>query len=1312
MQIGKSRILFPLIIFLIGLFAKDKVWAQNHTEFLAIPLPSPHLLESKVQFGQDAQGQIWLVTEQGLSIFRDGQFISFRQFNFNEGIVSATFVGNQLVVATSKNVYKLALSSPTSEIIPIWRTPAVGIISNGENALLLSTAAPRERFAKYVKSRGVNKSVYLLTNMGLYELSVDDTKRLGQSYVPESNLIKSIDASATVQLVTLADGLVLMTDRELAYFSNEERNWQSVRLDIDARAVAVLDRMIYLVDQDGHLLQGDPFGWEQTRSFSQLKAFDEVTGFVQGFDSLYVRQGHYLRSVHKPDNWLKEANRAHNIFLDNNNNFWLSTPFDIQVAWWQPIAAHPMPEPASATFFTGQMLEQTGTYAISNNTLFHSKSGRSSPKWQPVYRFTLDSGSIQKLISTDHHLWAVSETGLTALDKSSLTISHHMPLAKGSLVLPYNRQRVMVFRKEQVVSVSGLGRTTIEKDSQRCQSSCLPDYRISDFMQGKSLVWLATDKGLHSLSLDDLSFSEHRLDGLNQLSPLLTVKPASEQKLWLVYPDRVAAYKVTTGTSDLFYSQLNRILDGRVLQLGKLLVNSQRGWLSLELPAQRNGRREQVFVVQQVTRDLEHQYLTQVEENLVLADNQDELHLAFNIGKQHPAQTLLVRFKYKEDARWTVVSALNHALTLKNLRQGANQIQLQARLEGQNWQHAKTITYILPYRFFQTKWVMVFVAVFLLALLAVVAYERLNRVQVMFNSIKQQAFISSLLDSTHEGVWVANKDREIQSVNQAFVDITGFGLRDVEGKSFQLLTSYGRNHEVESLIWQEVIKSGFWSGEVWSKKANGEKVSLDLSVTRVETENKLMGKTDVKFVGVFSDVTERKNSERDLRQLATRDPLTGLVNRTLFIEQVNHSIETISPSNPHFAVMFIDLDNFKKVNESLGPLKGDEFIKQVAQRLSSCLPKGVSIARLGGDEFALLISNHLFSGVPAFYIKRVATDIQRELQPAFYLDGTEITITASIGVSIFPTHGDKPELLMRCADTALNRVKISGRNNCLIYDHVMDDLVNDKLSLESELIAALQKDEFLVYYQPKYKMQENQICGFEALVRWQNPNRGLVPPDQFVSIAEDNGLIRQLDFWVLRQVCRQIKAWLKTDTLKGKVAVNISALNFQQAEFCQSVISLVVEEGDLIPYIELEITETAMMRDPDRALESIKTLRSKGFSIALDDFGTGHSSLGYLKRFPIDRIKIDRTFVKDIEYAAQDRNITSVIVQLAKHLGIEVIAEGVESEMQAYILHVMGCNEIQGYLVSRPILAEQVGHFVTVDARKLQQIAEARDTLS
>ncbi|MDO6720688.1 EAL domain-containing protein [Psychrosphaera sp. 1_MG-2023] len=1273
-----------MLIFICAFGAK----AQNHTDFIPITLPSPHIMENSVAFGQDAQGQTWLVTEQGLSVFRDIQFVSFRSFSFEQKITGAEFIGNDAFITTPRQVFRVSLTNPHSTLTQVWPTTGVKEKSQIEVVKILQG-----------KGNLVDKTnLYLQTTAGIYQLSLIGSEPQ-QSVI--SNLIRPIEQlQQPKQVTSFNEHIFLLFDDTIEQYSSLDNSWQTFGFDNEFVSFAAVKNSLVMLNQQGDLYSLNL----DTAKIDKVANQTGISELISSGRDLHVRKGEFLYSTRNPALKVREANFSQNVFIDRSGNIWLSTPFDIQVSWWQPISVEPQDAPVWSDFANSNLITKSKIYALKNGTLYERQvNGRQS--WLPVWQPSPNENKVYThLFETQNHLWLVSANRFIALDKNSMTVTTDKPRQSGDAVFPFDTTRLIYFAKDEIRTLSGDGREIVLQDPIKCNSDCALPWKVSNSVHLGDALYFATSQGLHRVDKKDLSRSIVRLDALNQLTPLLSLAVASNQKLWLIYPNKVALFDPSTLQSKIYYSGFNRIFDATSDIRQDLVFNSQRGWFKLSSLAVNEMNAEPNFVVQQVIDDYEAQYLVNVGNKIALSSDSDEIRLAFNIAKQHPSQQMQVRFKYSDEINWTVVSMFNHSLTLKNLRQGANQLELQARLEGQSWQHAKSFNYILPYRFFQTKWVIIFVAGFLLVLLMVIVYERIGRVKVAFNSVTQEAFILSLLDSTRDGVWIANKDREIQSVNQAFVDITGYQLEDVDGKSFQLHADFGRNHELESLIWQEVTKTGFWVGEVWSKKSSGEKVSLDLSVTRVETENRLMSKTDVKFVGVFSDITHRKNSEQELRLLATRDPLTNLPNRTLFTEHVQHTIDMTTAHAPNFAVMFLDLDNFKKVNESFGPLKGDEFIGLVAERIAKCLVKGITLARLGGDEFAILIPNQMFSGVPAFFIKRIAKDIQRELRPAFWLDETEISISVSMGASVYPIHGDKPEVLMRCADTALNRVKITGRNNCLIYDDVMDDLVNDKLSLESELIAGLNRNEFLVYYQPKFKLKENEVCGFEALVRWQNPNRGLVSPDQFISIAEDNGLIRQLDFYVLKTVCQQVKVWLKSGLMRGKVAVNISALNFQQADFCDSLLKIIESEGNLHNYIELEITETAMMREPERALKSVGQLRSKGLSIALDDFGTGHSSLGYLKTFPIDRIKIDRTFVKDIEFDEQDRNITSVIVQLAKHLGIAVIAEGIETEAQAYLMHVMGCNEIQGYLISRPVAADQVPELLKSEYKQIGSI--------
>ena len=1307
---------FLILILISSCFYSIAGAAKNYWAFQPLALPQSLSMDNVVSMGEDAYGQRWLVTEQGLGLFSEQEFEMFRHFELSEPIQFAQFFGDQALLATATSVYIVSLKTPHVPLKKVWQ-------AEPENIVIKAIFTHKSEYAFYLMTNQQLLYIPLPTSSAAgFDKGTDELHR-------DTIELFQFDRKSTEQkiehIVNADKGLFWLFENRLYYLQHSDLSLQQQPLSIsesDIKQFTSINNQLVVLDHSERLRLLPsflPMSAFLDERLKQLSALTQIEQLYPVKNDLLILQGQKVFSVADSEFELDGIYHPKFIFMDDLKNIWLSNLFDMQVAWWQPIKVNDHSQPTWHEFDAFSLHSQQpltsataikNGYALKHNSLYELNVNAGNSEWIFKTKLPLneDVASKDRAISlweTNTHLWLVRNTQLQAINKQTWLVSFELDLDSDTLVMPYLNGQALVVSHQQIITVTALGKVNLKKSQYDCSISCLPKYQVLGSKLINEQLWLATNKGLHKVDMEALTFSHQHQDDLNDRAPVLSIAQAQVGHLWLVYPNKVANFNIQSKQSVFFYSPYNRIFRAVAETPEKLLVDSQQGWLALAAPNKTNMRQKAHIQVKQVIKQGADTVFAEVDSLIEFAKDQGEFQLMFTVAKQHPQQSLFVRFRYPEQP-WSYLSQFEHSVVFKNLRQGHQTVEIQARLEGQNWQAVRTIEYLLPYQFFQTKWVIAFVALFLLILVSVIVYERFSRFRVAFKAIKQQAFISSLLESTREGVWVADKDHHIQYVNKAFVDIFGYGLEHVEGKSFSLETDFGRNHEVESLIWQEAIQSGYWSGEIWTKNARQEKISIHLSVTRVTSELKLWGQTDVQYVGVFSDVTDRKKSEIELRHLATRDPLTDLPNRTLFIELVNRSIEQINPLHPTFALMLLDLDNFKKVNENLGLIKGDEFLKMVSERVKSCLNQSITFARMGGDEFALLIPGHLFSGVPAFFIKRVVTDIQRQLHTAFSVAYTEININASMGVAMYPSHGHKTEELMRCADTALNRVKVTGRNNYLIYDHIMDDLDSNNLSLEAELIRAINNDEFLVYYQPKYNMSENNVSGYEALVRWQSPTRGFVTPDQFISLAEQNGLIRQLDLWVLRHVCQQIKDWLKQGEMRGKVAVNISALNFQQAGFCKAVIQ-VLTEADILPsYIELEITETAMMTDPGRALESMEILRSHGFSIALDDFGTGHSSLGYLKRFPIDRIKIDKTFVDDIEISVQDRNIVSVIIQLAKHLGKEVIAEGVENEQQAYLLHVMGCNQIQGYFISRPIPEEQVQHFDSVDTSKLSKITQ------
>lgn len=463
---------------------------------------------------------------------------------------------------------------------------------------------------------------------------------------------------------------------------------------------------------------------------------------------------------------------------------------------------------------------------------------------------------------------------------------------------------------------------------------------------------------------------------------------------------------------------------------------------------------------------------------------------------------------------------------------------------------------------------------------------------------------------------------------------------------------------------------------------------------------------ELTVIGTAQDITERKQAERAIHRLAYYDSLTGLANRVLFKDRLSNALSYADRHHQHLATLFIDLDRFKVINDTLGHTVGDRLLTHVAERLSESVRQSDSVgrhadhepphalARLGGDEFTILLT-----ALPAPEdAGRVARRILESLAHPFSIDGHEIFISASIGISIFPTDGSTVEALLKNADTAMYHAKEQGRNNCQFYSSGLNAAAAERLDLENELRRALEREEFLVFYQPKLNIHSRKILGAEALVRWKHPKRGVVPPGVFLNAAIDTGLIRPMDEWVLREACRQVKAWEVAGLPPITVSANVSNSLFHGRTLPTTVADALRESGLNSSQLELELTESIAMRDVEASVTMLEGLRTMGVRLSIDDFGTGYSSLSYLQRFPLSRLKIDQSFVRDLLTNENNVKITRAIIAMAHSLNLSVLAEGVETEGQLAKLREEGCDEVQGYLFSRPVCAEDFERLLRGDA--------------
>jgi diguanylate cyclase (GGDEF)-like protein/PAS domain S-box-containing protein len=539
----------------------------------------------------------------------------------------------------------------------------------------------------------------------------------------------------------------------------------------------------------------------------------------------------------------------------------------------------------------------------------------------------------------------------------------------------------------------------------------------------------------------------------------------------------------------------------------------------------------------------------------------------------------------------------------------------------------------------------------------------------------------NVFENSEEAIIVTDSANKIVSANPAFVRITGYKMEDVIGKDPRIMGSGKHDKEFFRGIWESLNRTGTWQGEIWDRRKNGEVYPKWLSISTVKHES---GGVD-KYIGIFSDISELKKAEERLDYMAHFDSLTGLPNRLLLKDRTEQSIAASLRSKNQTAILFLDLDNFKNINDSLGHNFGDALLQAVSERLKNALRKSDTIARIGGDEFIILLSDIEGSDDVAMMARRLA----ESMREPFELQNRTQNITTSIGISLYPNDGSDYDTLIKNADTAMYRAKEVGRNTYQFFTQEMNDRVFERLFMENNLRRAIEREEFMLYYQPQVDIATGEIIGIEALIRWQHPEMGLVPPARFIHIAEESGLIVPIGEWVLHAAGMQNKKWQKAGLPAVPIAVNLSAVQFRQGNLLE-IIQKAIREADIDPhYLELEITEMVVMRNVKEAVEIMQKMKTMGLKLSIDDFGTGYSSLNYLKQFPIDKLKIDQSFVRDITIDPNDAAITLAVISMAHSLGLRVIAEGVETAEQLAFLKKHRCDEIQGYYISKPLPADE-----------------------
>lgn len=546
---------------------------------------------------------------------------------------------------------------------------------------------------------------------------------------------------------------------------------------------------------------------------------------------------------------------------------------------------------------------------------------------------------------------------------------------------------------------------------------------------------------------------------------------------------------------------------------------------------------------------------------------------------------------------------------------------------------------------------------------------------------------ASVFMNTAEGVVITNPQGLIVDVNRSFTEILGYSLDEVVGKKPDIWASGHHDKNYYDTMWKSLENTGEWRGEIWNRRKDGDIFPEWLTISAVFDDNNVL----THYVGVFSDISHIKRSEEQLHHLAHHDALTNLPNRLLLTERLDQAIKHTQRTGHQLAIIFLDLDNFKHINDSLGHPAGDQLLKHVAEAMLQIVRVEDTVSRIGGDEFIVLLEN---IGEPT-HIAIIAENLVNAINKPIMVNEHEILVSASLGIAIYPRDGQSSASLLSNADAAMYRAKEAGRNTYQFYTEELTRNAFERVLLENNLRKSVKNNELVLHYQPQIDMQSQSIVGIEALVRWQHPDLGMITPGRFIPLAEETDLIITIGNWVLTHACCQAKAWLDDNLEFGRIAINIAGAQIQRGGLLNEV-KMALAESQLPPSrLELEVTESFIMTQAEFAINQLEALRQLGITLSIDDFGTGYSSLSYLKQLPVHKLKIDQSFIKDIPTDNNDMAISDAIISMGRSLGLVVIAEGVETQEQFTFLKQHGCDEAQGYLFSHPLDTQEMAKFMT-----------------
>lgn len=561
--------------------------------------------------------------------------------------------------------------------------------------------------------------------------------------------------------------------------------------------------------------------------------------------------------------------------------------------------------------------------------------------------------------------------------------------------------------------------------------------------------------------------------------------------------------------------------------------------------------------------------------------------------------------------------------------------------------------------------------------------------------VENELRIAAASFEAQEGIVITDANKRILRVNKAFTRITGYNLEDVGGKYLNILSSGQKDKRYYDEIWQKISESDYWEGEVWNTRKNGEVFPERLIITAVKTPDGIV----TNYVSTLTDITLIKNAEQEIKHLAYYDPLTHLPNRRLMAEHIEHAMAVSRRTGKKFALLFLDIDHFKTLNDTLGHDMGDRLLKIIAKLITRCIREGDSVSRFGGDEFVVLLEGlSVYPIIAATQAEDIANKIVTSIHKPYRLVSHSYTSSISIGITVFDGHQREVEELLKQADIAMYQAKSDGRNTHRFFDPQMQSTINARAELERELNQAITEQQFQLYYQKQVDNAGNTL-GAEALIRWMHPERGLILPLDFIPLAEQNRSILAIGQWVLDAACRQLKIWQQDPFTRDlTISVNVSAKQFHQSNFVSQVKKAVQRHNINPACLKLELTETLFLNDIQDTIIQMKELADIGIEFSLDDFGTGYSSLQYLKKLPLYQLKIDKSFVDDLVNDSNDQAIVRTIIAMAHSLGLNVIAEGVDTKEKQQRLLTEGCMHFQGYLFGKPVPIEEFFAVLPVQA--------------